>query len=73
MWTTAARCRGCWGVYGASSSASVGYISQPLAALLKAQELRLVTKLRKNMKNKFLALSDKLRLRKRALIETVND
>jgi len=50
-----------------------GYISQPLAALLAAQELRLVTRLRKNMKNKFLALSDKLLLRKRALIETVND
>ncbi len=50
-----------------------GYISQPLAALLTAQELRLVTRLRKNMKNKFLALSDKLLLRKRALIETVND
>jgi len=50
-----------------------GYISQPLAALLAAQELRLVTKLKKNMKNKFLALTDKLLLRKRALIETVND
>jgi transposase len=50
-----------------------GYISQPLAALLQAQDLRLVTKLRKNMKNKFLAWSDKLLLRKRALIETVND
>jgi hypothetical protein len=50
-----------------------GYISQPLATLLQAQGLRLVTKLRKNMKNKFLAWSDKLLLRKRALIETVND
>jgi hypothetical protein len=50
-----------------------GYISQPLATLLAAQELRLVTKLKKNMKNKFLALTDKLLLRKRALIETVND
>lgn len=50
-----------------------GYISRPLAALLAAQELRLVTRLRKNMKNKFLALTDKLLLRKRALIETVND
>ena len=50
-----------------------GYISQALAALLQAQNLRLVTKLRKNMKNKFLSLSDKLLLRKRALIETVND
>ena len=50
-----------------------GYISQALAALLQAQDLQLITKLKKNMKNKFLALSDKLLLRKRALIETVND
>ena len=50
-----------------------GYISQALAALLQAQDLRLITKLRKNMKNKFLAVTDKLLLRKRALIETVND
>jgi hypothetical protein len=50
-----------------------GYISQPLATLLQAHDLRLVTKLKKNMKNRFLALSDKLLLRKRALIETVND
>jgi hypothetical protein len=32
-----------------------GYISQALVALLQAQGLRLVTKLKKNMKNKFLA------------------
>ncbi|HEX8069066.1 MAG TPA: IS982 family transposase [Pyrinomonadaceae bacterium] len=50
-----------------------GYISQPLRLLLQAQGLRLVTKLRKNMKNKLLPLTDKLLLRKRALIETVND
>ena len=50
-----------------------GYISQALAALLEGQELRLVTKLKKNMKNKFLSLTDKLLLRKRALVETVND
>jgi hypothetical protein len=50
-----------------------GYVSQPLATLLEGQGLRLITKLNKKMKNKFLALSDKLLLRKRALIETVND
>jgi hypothetical protein len=50
-----------------------GYISQALSTLLHAQDLRLVTKLKKNMKNRFLSLSDKLLLRKRALIETVND
>jgi hypothetical protein len=50
-----------------------GYISQPLSALLSGQGLRLVTKLKKNMKNRFLPLCDKLLLRKRALVETVND
>ena len=61
--------KGLWGrLFG-----DKGYISQPLAALPEAQDLRLVTKLRKDMKNRFLALSDKLLLRKRALIETVND
>lgn len=50
-----------------------GYISQPLSALLHAQGLRLVTRLKKNMKNRFLPLCDRLLLRKRALIETVND
>ena len=50
-----------------------GYISQPLTVLLQAHRLRLVTKLRKNMKNRLLSLTDKLLLRKRSLIETVND
>jgi len=50
-----------------------GYISRPLGTLLSAQGLQLVTKLKKNMKNRFLPLCDKLLLRKRALIETVND
>jgi hypothetical protein len=50
-----------------------GYISQPLSALLHARGLQLVTRLKKNMKNRFLPLCDRLLLRKRALIETVND
>ena len=33
----------------------------------------LITKLRKNMHNRLLDLGDKLLLRKRALIETIND
>lgn len=37
------------------------------------QGLRLVTKVRSNMKNKLLELDDKPRLKKRALIESVND
>ena len=50
-----------------------GYISQALFADLFAQGVQLITKLRKDMKNKLLSLMDKLLLRKRSLIETVND
>jgi hypothetical protein len=51
----------------------LGYLSEPLKILLKEQNLELITKLKKNMKNKFLNMSDKLLLRKRAIIETVFD
>ena len=51
-----------------------GYLSQPLAEhLLVTQGLELITKLRKRMRNQLLAWSDKLLLRKRAIIETIND
>jgi len=50
-----------------------GYISQKLFETLLEQDLQLITKLRKGMKNKLLPLADKLLLRKRALIETIND
>jgi len=50
-----------------------GYISQALFEALFAQGVPLITKLRKDMKNKLLPLMDKLLLRKRSLIETVTD
>jgi hypothetical protein len=51
-----------------------GYLSKPLAdELLKTFNLQLITKLRGNMKNRLLPLSDALLLRKRAIIETVID
>lgn len=50
-----------------------GYLSEPLSVLLREQNLELVTKLKKNMKNKFLSFSDKILLRKRAIIESVFD
>ncbi len=50
-----------------------GYISQALTALLQAQDLHLVTKIKRNMKNRLLSITDKLLLRKRSLVETVND
>ena len=50
-----------------------GYISQALFDTLFAHGVQLITKLRKDMKQKLLPMLDKLLLRKRAVIETVND
>jgi Transposase DDE domain len=50
-----------------------GYVSQPLFEQLYAQGLELIARQRKNMKNSLLKLMDKLLLRKRAIIESVND
>ena len=50
-----------------------GYLSSSLFETLMKRGLQLITKLRSNMKNRFVAMADKLLLRKRALIETVND
>ena len=50
-----------------------GYISQELFEELFVDDIHLVTKLKKNMKNSLMNLYDKILLRKRALIETVND
>nr|WP_233455599.1 IS982 family transposase [Dolichospermum flos-aquae] len=50
-----------------------GYISQKLWLELWSNGLKLITPLKKNMRNKLLSLEEKLMLRKRSLIETVND
>lgn len=50
-----------------------GYISQKLFDELMGQGLKLITKIKKNMKNKLMPLVDKLLLRKRAIVESVND
>jgi hypothetical protein len=50
-----------------------GYISKALFDTLFAYGVQLITKLRKDMKNKLFPLMDKLLLRKRSVIETVND
>ena len=50
-----------------------GYISQALGHSHQQQGVELITKLRKKMQPKLLSLMDKILLRKRALIETVND
>ena len=50
-----------------------GYISKQLFELLFDQGVQLITKIRSNMKNKLLPFLDKILLRKRAIIESVND
>lgn len=51
-----------------------GYISQKLFEhLLTAFDIRLITKLRSNMKNRLMPLSEHLLLRKRSIIETIID
>ena len=50
-----------------------GYISQSLFEQLFIDGVHLITKLRKNMKNSLMHISDKIMLRKRAIIETVFD
>jgi hypothetical protein len=49
------------------------YISQELFERLYRQGIKLITRLRKNMKNKLMDMEEKLLLRKRAVIESVND
>ena len=50
-----------------------GYLSQSLFETLLDHGLQLITGIRANMKNRLMLLSDKLLLRKRFIIETIND
>ena len=53
--------------------ADKGYISQSLFDKLFSNDIHIVTGLRANMKNKLMPLYDKIMLRKRSVIETIND
>ena len=50
-----------------------GYISQALPGELLEKGVELITTVRKNMKKKFISLWDRAILKKRFIIETVND
>lgn len=50
-----------------------GYISKTLNEVFSEQNLELITKIKKNMKNRLVSIFDQIMLRKRALIETIND
>ncbi len=50
-----------------------GYIGKNLFQRLFVDGIQLITKLKNNMKGALMSLSDKVLLRKRAIIETIND
>ena len=50
-----------------------GYISRHLFERLFVDGIQLITKLKSNMRGALMSMSDRLLLRKRAIIETVND
>ena len=50
-----------------------GYIGKNLFQRIFVDGIQLITKLKSNMKGALMSVSDKLLLRKRAIIETVND
>lgn len=50
-----------------------GYISQQLSQILFVDGIQLITGIRNKMKNCLMELKDKILLRKRSVIETVND
>ena len=53
--------------------ADKGYLSKELSNLLFLDGIHLITSIRNNMKNCLLELKDKILLRKRSVIETIND
>ena len=50
-----------------------GYINQTLCEILFHDGIHMITGIRKNMKNQLMSLYDKVMLRKRSIIETIND
>lgn len=50
-----------------------GYISKQLSEILFMDGIQLITSIRNNMKNTIMDMGDKITLRKRSIIETVND
>lgn len=50
-----------------------GYLSQKLFERLFVDGIQMITKIKKNMKNSLMSVHDKILLRKRAIIESIND
>ena len=58
---------------GTTLYGDAGYVSQKLFEMLWEQGIKLITKIRRNMKNKLLSVKEKFMLKRRALVETVID
>jgi hypothetical protein len=50
-----------------------GYIKQELFEFLLGKGITFITGIKKNMKNRIMEMTDKILLRKRSIIETIND
>lgn len=50
-----------------------GYIGKQLFEFLSMNGIQLVTKVKSDMRNSLMSVADKIMLRKRALVESVND
>lgn len=50
-----------------------GYVGKSLGELLFSNGIHLISGIRRNMKNTLMSLYDKVMLRKRSIIETIND
>ena len=50
-----------------------GYVSKSICDILFSDGIHFITGVRKNMKNTLMSLYDKVMLRKRSIIETIND
>lgn len=50
-----------------------GYVSEKLSSKMLKKSIQFFTTIRKNMKNKIMSVTDKILLRKRSIVETVND
>lgn len=51
----------------------MAYLSQSMFQQLMEQGIQLITKVKSNMRNQLMVMTDKLLLRKRSIIETIND
>ncbi len=60
-------------IFGSLYGGDKGYISKELTTLLFDQGIHLITGIRNNMKNVVMTMRDKILLRKRSVIETIND